>query len=103
MHKTPTHTHTHPHTHTHTQVFNGVLINVSDLPYGSRWVADIGYNRYAFEALAINEFRDRAYPCGDTADPAACVTNGNQILKLYTYQDGKIGFCILWMVVVKVL
>lgn len=33
------------------QVFNGVLINVNDLPLGSGWVAQIGFIKWAFEAL----------------------------------------------------
>jgi ABC-type lipoprotein export system ATPase subunit len=52
------------------------------------------------QALAINEFRDRPYSCGSAVNPGTCVTNGDQILMLYTYDQGSIGFCLLWMVVI---
>lgn len=55
------------------------------------------------QALAINEFRDRAISCGTAVSPSTCITNGNEILKLYDYYDGDIGFCLLWILVIALV
>ncbi len=74
-------------------IFSGVLISVDQLPPGSGWLAIIGYNRWTFEAFALNEFRDRDYACG-RADAASCMRSGNQVLSLYGYSEGSIGRAI---------
>lgn len=83
-------------------VFNGVLINVEALPSGTRWISNIGYNRWTFEAFALNEFKGRAYPCPNppNGDLAGCIRSGDQLLKSYGYGDGSIARCIGYLLAI---
>lgn len=83
-------------------VFNGVLINVEALPYGSRWISNIGFNRWTFEAFALNEFKGRAYPCPKppNGDPAGCIRSGDQLLKSFGYGNGSIARCIGYLLAI---
>lgn len=72
------------------------------VPNGSQWIAEIGYNRWTFEAFALNEFQGRSYACPrpPNGDAAACIRSGDQLLKIYGYGDGGIGRCIGYLLAI---
>eukprot|EP00937_MAST-01D_sp_MAST-1D-sp2_P003420 g3420.t1 len=51
-------------------MFSGFLINEESVPVWLSWLQEISFIRYAFKALAINEFRGTTFDCDGTA-PAA--------------------------------
>lgn len=45
-------------------LFGGFYINTASLPPGSEWVQYISYIKWAFQALALNEFEGATFDCG---------------------------------------
>jgi len=85
-------------------VFSGYFLNESSVPVWLAWVKYASFIRYAFQAVAINEFKDVSFSCG--ASEEGCVDGNGWIDKL-NFEDVNIaenvgilasmyfGFCIL--------
>lgn len=69
-------------------LFSGFYLNVTSIPVYFIWVYYISYYRYAFEALAINEFTNKPITCLDweLVNGVCPITNGNQVLERYGFQ-----------------
>lgn len=78
---------------------------VKDLPPGSGWLAQVGYNRWSFEAFALNEFRGRRFACPRPpgGDPMACILSGDQILNMYGYADGSITRAVAYLLCIALV
>ena len=69
-------------------LFAGLFINIKDLPKGTRWFTNVSYIKWAFEGLTINEFKNRTFKCD--FDNFSCVKNGNDVLKIYGFENGSV-------------
>lgn len=81
-------------------LFNGFLINVDDLPRGSRWVAEVSFTKYVFEGLMYNEYNGQTYECDDSVNQASCITEGEQILEQFGYQNANILLCAFYVFII---
>jgi hypothetical protein len=44
---------------------SGVFINVNSLPQGAQWLPYISFIKWAFQALAQNQFQGMTFACDD--------------------------------------
>merc|ERR1712032_1286810 len=97
-------------------IFSGFLINESSIPVYFIWLREISFIRYAFKAIAVNEFEGAEFDCnlcdveevmrsGNAGDcDLYCVTEGEQILRqLKFHQDNMIVTCCIILLVITVV
>ncbi|QDZ20587.1 pleiotropic drug resistance-like ABC transporter [Chloropicon primus] len=74
-------------------LFGSFLMNRGDLPAGCRWIANLSFLQYAYEALVVNEFHDSRTTFTlkvpiDTLPPLT--VNGDGVLKQFQFNvEGK--------------
>lgn len=74
-------------------MFSGFLINDSSVPVWLIWLKHISFIRYAFTALAINEFKDAVFACEPdvVGQPKKACLDGNEMLERLTFQNTTIS------------
>lgn len=75
-----------------TFLFAGFYINLDSLPVGSKWVSNLSFLRWCFEALLINEFKGLEFECGATGP---CVQTGEQVLASLSFGGRTLGDAFL--------
>ncbi|CAK0847563.1 unnamed protein product, partial [Prorocentrum cordatum] len=66
-------------------IFNGNFINVDSVPVYFVWLREISPIKYAFQALAVNEFEDATFEC-DSSD-IVCIETGEQVLSQLKFTE----------------
>lgn len=51
--------------HTYIHLHSGVFINVNSLPQGAQWLPYISFIKWAFNALAANQFKGMTFACDE--------------------------------------
>lgn len=72
----------------------GFLINIGNMLSETRWIADLFYLRWGFQALTIVQIEDLTFEC-DVVSSLPCVQNGSQAMEVYSFQDGDLWHCFL--------
>jgi hypothetical protein len=76
-------------------IFSGFLINEDSVPTYFVWLREISFIRYAFKAVAVNEFQGASFECSQSEE-AVCIRNGDQLLaQLGFVEDDLILKCVL--------
>jgi hypothetical protein len=81
-------------------LFGGFYINIDSLPTGSKWVTYISLLKWAFEALAINEFKGEKFSC--KASDISCQPTGEVVLDGLSFGDTNVGVPLLGLFLVFV-
>uniref|UniRef100_A0A0N4ZNY3 ABC transporter domain-containing protein n=1 Tax=Parastrongyloides trichosuri TaxID=131310 RepID=A0A0N4ZNY3_PARTI len=75
--------------------FSGFYINIRNLPWYFSWMRYFSYFGYAFEAMAINEWKHydsiegcTTIPGTNVTVPHNCYTNGTNIIESYDFEVG---------------
>jgi hypothetical protein len=94
-------------------MFSGFLINEDSVPVYFVWLKEISFIRYAFKAVAVNEFQDASFDCNlcpigpispDDDCDLYCVTEGQQVLKQLKFDQENIIFtCVMILVAIGVI
>jgi len=71
-------------------VFSGYYVNASNVPWLLRWIPDVSMIRWAFEGIAINEFRGLVFESELESD---CQT-GEQALERLSFGNESVGRAI---------
>jgi hypothetical protein len=66
-------------------IFNGNFINVDSVPVYFVWLREISPIKYAFQALAVNEFEEARFEC-ESSD-VVCVETGEQVLSQLKFTE----------------
>jgi len=87
-------------------IFNGNFINVDSVPVYFVWLREISPIKYAFQALAVNEFEDARFEC-ESSD-VVCIQTGEQVLSQLKFTEEylimkSIVFLIILMVAFNIL
>ncbi|KAH9495048.1 ATP-binding cassette sub- G member 8 [Bulinus truncatus] len=71
----------------------GFLINLKNIISETRWISDLSYLRWGFQALCLIEIKDLTFQC----DPgsSSCVQKGSQALATFGLEDGELWQCAL--------
>ena len=80
-------------------LFAGVFINLSDLPKIAQWFPYISFIRWGFQGLVINEFSGQEFICDENED-TRCLKTGNDVLEMYSLNNGSIAFSCIMLVVI---
>jgi len=82
-------------------IFSGFLLNENSVPVYFSWLKEISFIRYAFKAVAVNEFTGAEFTCnqcpvGPPVEGAECdlycVTEGEQLLKQLNFDQPNLIF-----------
>lgn len=74
-------------------IFSGFLVNEGSVPAYFVWLQEVSFIRYAFKAVAVNEFQGASFECNEEVD-AYCVTDGDQVLAQLEFdEEGLINKC----------
>lgn len=74
-------------------IFSGFLVNEGSVPVYFMWLQEVSFIRYAFKAVAVNEFEGQSFECDEEVD-AYCVTDGDQVLAQLEFdEEGLIYKC----------
>ncbi len=87
-----------------TRLFGGYYTSPKLLHQYPEWrFADaLSYIKYAYIGLALNELQGKEYIC-DTSSGTGCkITNGQDIIDVYGYDEYTVGYCIGLLVVLSV-
>ena len=79
-------------------LFGGFYINIDSLPTGSRWVTYVSLLKWAFEALAINEFEGETFTC--KSSDLTCQPTGKAVLDNLSFGNSTVGEALLGLFVV---
>lgn len=66
-------------------IFNGNFINVDSVPVYFVWLREISPIKYAFQALAVNEFEHATFEC-ESSD-VVCIETGEQVLSQLKFTE----------------
>ena len=85
-------------------IFAGYFLNENSIPIAIRWLKYLSFVRYAFQALAVNEFRGAHFYCrGPGASDLTCVTDGGLVLRQLNFDDVNIRTNIAILAAIVVL
>ena len=79
-------------------LFGGFYINIESLPLGSRWVCYISLLKWAFQALAINEFKGEHFTCKES--DLSCQQTGEVVLDGLSFGSDTVGEGLLGLFLV---
>mmetsp|Transcript_11457 Transcript_11457/g.34275 ORF Transcript_11457/g.34275 Transcript_11457/m.34275 type:complete len:278 (+) Transcript_11457:770-1603(+) len=68
-------------------MFSGYFLNESSIPVFLRWFKYLSFVRYAFQALAVNEFRGANFHCRGALADEVCLTKGGDVLKQLDFDN----------------
>lgn len=68
-------------------IFNGFMINEESIPVYFIWLRELSFVRYAFQAVAVNEFAGATFTCDDVSKGASCITSGDTVLAQFGFTD----------------
>ncbi|KAK0054822.1 ATP-binding cassette sub-family G member 8 [Biomphalaria pfeifferi] len=71
----------------------GFLINLRNIISETRWISDLSYLRWGFQALCLIEIKNLKFQC-DEKSPS-CVKDGNDALLTYALEGGELWQCAL--------
>ncbi|XP_059145920.1 ATP-binding cassette sub-family G member 8-like, partial [Physella acuta] len=72
----------------------GFLINLNNIISESRWIPDISYLRWGFQALCLIEIEDLEFECNTAVTPR-CVQTGAQALRTFSFGGQSLWHCAL--------
>ena len=85
-------------------LFSGVMINVESLPVAVRWIANISFVRWVFEGLLLNQLKDYSgFQCPEQTNSTCLFKTGEDVLELYSFQDGQLWLCYIMSLVTVAL
>uniref|UniRef100_A0A7S0NXL9 ABC transporter domain-containing protein n=1 Tax=Calcidiscus leptoporus TaxID=127549 RepID=A0A7S0NXL9_9EUKA len=97
-------------------LFGGFYANTDNIPDAISWITEISLFKWAFKALAINEYSDLIFvneegtsclevpPANVSSTAPSCnFVNGEQVLELLTFDSGSIAQCVLYLAIIALV